>query len=161
MPEVEKKTGERIVAATRWVEDQQSSGRGERSGLPRPTSNPSFARAGIVVKIGNPDERFVHVVEPRFNDSDPWDGGEIIPAEPSEEVRCWSPLRAEVFTDFVLEGGPPDPDGDPMEVTDDMNVCPILKIRGVWRILPIPFHGYSKFPEGAPFHDCWAMGGTP
>lgn len=154
---IEKETGERIVAATRQVEDLVASGRGIGKQL-IPTSMTAPVRQAIVVGFANPLDRFVQVVEPIFNDSDPWDGGWIIPDDPPGAVWCWPPMRAEDYEDFVLTGGPPD---QPLVLMDHMDVLPVIRIRGVWLIIPLIMWGPSKYPDDAEYGDCWQTGGMP
>jgi hypothetical protein len=157
-----KNAAERIVAATYQVEDWQASGQGRsRKMVPLSRRAGAVERIGIVVAIGGPLDLFVQVVEPIFNDTDPWDGGWIIPAGEGHEPRevwCYPPSKAEDFQDYVLEGGPP---GDVMVMTDDMDPLPVVKLYGVWFIKARPLFGYSPFPEGAQYSDCWENGGMP
>lgn len=146
----------RAADAIHWVERERSKGAPRRPLLP--TGAPSGMRMGIVVSIGGPLDRFVQVVEPVFNDSEPWDGGFIIPAEEPQNVWLWPPTLADDVEDFVLEGGPP---GDVLVVTDDMDILPVYRIKGVWFIVPQPIFGRAPFPEGAMFSDCTETGGLP
>jgi hypothetical protein len=100
------------------------------------------------------------VVEPVFNDTDPWDGGWVIPAgeghEP-EPVWCYPPLHAEDYEEYRLEGGPPPTQ---IAMTDDMNPLPVVKINGVYFIKQLQLYGTTPPPIGT-YSDCWEMGGTP
>jgi hypothetical protein len=138
------------------VERERSKG-----GLGRPilpTDTPPSERIGIIVAIGGPLDRFVWVIEPVFNDSDPWDGGWLIPADEPVPVWCYPPLLAEDYQSFVLEGGPP---SEPMILTDDMDPLPVVRIRGVWFVKPQILWGRHDYPTGAQFSDCGATGGMP
>ena len=156
---LEKETAERMVAAVHQVENWQASGRGTRRAMvPLSVRGAPSERIGIVVGIGGPMDRFVQVIEPVFNDSDPWDGGWIIPANPPSQVWCYPPLHAEDYQEYLLEGGPP---GEVMPLTDDMDPLPIVKLYGVWVIKQRPLFGYSPYPDGSQFTDCWQTGGIP
>lgn len=149
-----KDAATRIVAATRQVEEWQGTGTRRLTHGPRPTyqAPQGGMRMGIIVGFRNLADRFVDVVEPVFNDSDPWDGGWIIPTESASQVWCWPPLKAEDFTDFVQDGS---------DLNDDSDYLPVFRYKGVWFIDQHPYYGYSPYPADARFGDCWATGGMP
>lgn len=151
-------TADRVVAAAHQTEDWQSSGNPPRSRLPKPTTvGLPQTRMAVVVNIGNPDNRWVEAVEPVMLNVDPWDGQWVIPPGEVSRIWCWPPTRAEDFNGFLVEGGPPD---HHMLVTDDMDVCPVFRRRGVWLIQPLAMFGPSRPPTGA-YTDCWETGSTP